>query len=57
LELALPPTMDYNCDFEFHVISVDAQCITTVIMNVIARGECALAPKKNWWHFTFKIQI
>jgi hypothetical protein len=36
------------------VISVDGQCITTVIMNVIARGQCALAPKKNWCQLTFE---
>jgi hypothetical protein len=29
------------------VISVDGQCVKTVIMNVIARGQCALAPKKK----------
>jgi hypothetical protein len=46
--------------FEFHVISVDAQCITTVIMNVIARGDCALAAKKNYGAITlskFKFEL
>jgi hypothetical protein len=32
--------------YEFYVISVDAQCITTVIMKVIARGAVHWRQKK-----------